>query len=142
MHIMSLRCFIQEQAPIPGSGAQPVRYPACEWAGDDGAVDPQHPLNRFVSSWLTSDMAEVSQCDEVLQAMAQIKAGTRKEWFVDGDAFNVDMQANGVQFNPSHVGPQDVAYWNQPKGRFTLAEVDAWLRVWRDFLATPAQQNH
>ena len=55
---MPLRCFIQTQAPIPGTAAQPVRYPACEWVGDAGEVDLQHPFNRFVCSWLTSDMAE------------------------------------------------------------------------------------
>jgi len=136
---MSLRCFIQTQAPVPGSAAQPVRYTACEWVGDDGTVDHQHPLNRFVCSWLTSDMADVAHCDEVLQAMMRIKDGTRKEWFVDGDAFNVDMQADGVQFNQGNVGPEDTAYWNQPEGRFTWLEVKTLLCAWRDFLAAPAQ---
>jgi hypothetical protein len=137
---MPLRCFIQEQAPIPGSAARPVRYLACEWVGDDGAVGHQHPLNRFVCSWLSSDMADVSTCDEVLQAMAQIEDASCQTWFVDGDAFNVDMQANGAQFNQSNAGPEDVAYWNQVEGRFTLAEVKALLCVWRGFLADPA--NH
>ena len=136
---MSLRCFIQTQAPVPGSAAQPVHYPACEWVGDDGAVDHPHPLNRFVCSWLTSDMADVGHCDAVLHAMTQIEAGTRKEWFVDGDAFNVDMQANGVQFNQSNVDSDDVTYWNQTEGRFTWLEVKTLLRTWRDFLAIPAQ---
>ncbi len=134
---MSLRCFIQEQAPIPGTNAQAVRYPACEWVGDDGKVDPQHPLNRCVCSWLTSDMAEVQRCDDVLQVIAQIEEATRTEWFVDGDAFNVDLNANGVQFNPSNVGPDDTAYWNQPEGKLTLLEVKQLLHTWRDFLATP-----
>ena len=134
---MSLRCFIQEQAPIPGTNAQAVRYPACEWVGDDGKVDPQHPLNRCVCSWLTSDMAEVQRCDDVLQVIAQIEEATRTEWFVDGDAFNVDLNANGVQFNPSNVGPDDTAYWNQPEGKLTLLEVKQQLHTWRDFLATP-----
>jgi hypothetical protein len=136
---MSLRCFIQTQAPVPGSAAQPVHYPACEWVGDNGTVDHQHPLNRFVCSWLTSDMADVAHCDEVLHAMTQIEDGTREKWFVDGDAFNVDMQADGVQFNQSNVGPEDTAYWNQPEGHFTWLEVKALLCAWRDFLAAPAQ---
>ena len=136
---MSLRCFIQTQAPVPGSAAQPVHYPACEWVGDDGAVDHPHPLNRFVCSWLTSDMADVAHCDAVLHAMTQIEAGTRKEWFVDGDAFNVDMAINGVQFNQSNVDSDDVTYWNQTEGRFTWLEVKTLLRTWRDFLAIPAQ---
>ena len=135
---MSLHCFIQTQAPIPGSTAQPVRYPACEWVGDDGTVDHRHPLNRYVSDWLTRDMAEVARCDEVLHAMAQLEQGARTKWFVDGDAFCVDMQAHGVQFNASHVGPQDTAYWNQAEGHFTLVEVMRWLRWWRDFLAESA----
>jgi len=137
---MSLRCFIQEQAPVPGSAAAPVRYPACEWVtdriGDDGEVDPQHPLNRCVCSWLTSDMNEVSRCDEVLQVMTQLENATRHEWFVDGDAFNVDLQIHGVQFNQSNVDSDDVAYWNQSEARFTLPEVKTLLRVWRDYLAT------
>ncbi len=132
---MSLRCFIQTQAPIPGSTAQPVRYPACEWVGHDGAVDDQHPLNRFVCSWLTSDVNTVARCEEVLDAIAQIEDATRTEWFVDGDAFNVDLQAKGVQFNPSNVGPEDADWWNLPEGRFTLAEVKTKLSAWRDFLA-------
>ncbi len=136
---MSLRCFIQTQAPVPGSAAQPVHYPACEWVSDDGTGDHQHPLNRFVCSWLTSDMADVAHCDEVLHAMTQIEDDAREKWFVDGDAFNVDMQADGVQFNQSNVGPEDTAYWNQPEGRFTRLEVKALLRAWRDFLAAPAQ---
>jgi hypothetical protein len=84
-------------------------------------------------------MADVAHCDEVLHAMTQIEAGTRKEWFVDGDAFNVDMQANGVQFNQSNVDSDDLTYWNQPEGRFTWLEVKTLLRAWRDFLATSAQ---
>jgi hypothetical protein len=136
---MSLRCFIQTQAPVPGSGAQAVHYPACEWVGDDGAVDQQHPLNRFVCSWLVSDMADVAHCDEVLHAMTQINDGVRKEWFVDGDAFNVDLLLNGVQFNPSHVGPEDTAYWNQLEGRFTWLEVKGLLHDWRDFLTQPVK---
>jgi len=138
---MPFRCLIAEQAPVPGTLAQPVRYPACEWMGDDGAVDHRHPLNQFVCSWLTSDMADVSRCDEVLQVMLEIEDGTRQEWFVDGDAFNVDLLTKGVQFNPSHVGPEDIAYWNPPEGRFTLAEVKALLGLWRDFLAESARLN-
>lgn len=134
---MSLRCFIQTQAPVPGSAAQSVHYPACEWVSDDGTGDHQHPLNRFVCSWLTSDMADVAHCDEVLHAMTQIEDDAREKWFVDGDAFNVDMQADGVQFNQSNVGPEDTAYWNQPDGRFTWPEVKAMLLAWRDFLAQP-----
>ena len=136
---MSLRCFIQTQAPVPGSAAQSVHYPACEWVSDDGRVDHQHPLNRFVCSWLTSDMADVAHCDEVLHAMTQIEDGAREKWFVDGNAFNVDMAINGVQFNQSNVDSDDLAYWNQPEGRFTWLEVKALLRAWRDFLAAPAQ---
>ena len=132
---MSLRCFMAEQAPEPSSGATPVRYPVCEWV-DDGAVDPQHPLNRCVCSWLTSDMSEVSHCDEVLHVMAQLESATRYEWFVDGDAFNVDIQASGVQFNQSNVDSGDSAYWNRPEARFSLPEVKALLQLWRDYLAT------
>jgi hypothetical protein len=133
---MALRCFIQEQAPIPGSGAQAVRYPACEWLRDDGTLDLRHPLNRFVCSWLTSDMAELLHCEAVLAAMAQKDVATHHPWFVDGNAFNVTMQAHEVQFNASHVGPEDTAYWNQADGRFTRPEVTTLLRAWRDFLAT------
>ena len=132
---MSLRCFMAEQAPVPGSGVALVRYPSCEWV-DDGAVDPQHPLNRCVCSWLTSDMSEVSHCDEVLHVMAQLESATRYEWFVDGDAFNVDIQASGVQFNQSNVDSGDSAYWNRPEARFSLPEVKALLQLWRDYLAT------
>ena len=136
---MPLHCFIEEQAPVPRSAAQPVRYPACEWVSDDGTVDHQHPLNRFVCSWLTSDMVELLRGDEVLQRIAQIEDATRQEWFVDGDAFSVDMQANGVQFNPSNVGPEDTDWWNLPEGRFVLAEVKTMLNAWRDFLAQPVK---
>jgi Uncharacterised protein family (UPF0231) len=134
---MSLRCFIQTLVPVPGSAAQSVRYPVCEWVGEDGVVDHQHPLNRFVCSWLTSDLADVTRCDEVLEIVAQLESATRKEWFVDGDAFNVDMQAAGVQFNQSNVSSEDAAHWNQPQGRFTLLQMTTLLRVWRDFLAAP-----
>jgi hypothetical protein len=84
-------------------------------------------------------MVDVLRCDAVLHAMANIKAGTLKEWFVDGDAFNVDMHSNGVQFNQSNVGPEDTAYWNQSEGRFTWLEVKAPLIAWRDFLAQPVK---
>ena len=132
---MPLRCFIQEQAPIPGTAAHPVHYPMCEWVGDEGQVDLRHPLNRWVCSWLTSDMAELQRCDDVLQVMTQIEDARRSEWFVDGDAFAVDLHAHAVQFNLSHVTPEDAAYWNQPDGQFTLPTVKAVLLVWRDFLA-------
>jgi len=131
---MSLRCFTQTQAPIPGSGAQPVCYPACEWVDDDGAVDQQHPLNRFVCSWLTSDVNTVERCQEVLDAMAQVQMGQRSQWFADGDAFCVDFSASGVQFNQSNVGPEDKTYWNQPDGRFTLYELIEICTSWLNFL--------
>jgi hypothetical protein len=135
-----LHCFYRQQLPVPGSLAQAVTYPACEWRTNDetGGVS-MHPHNRFVCSWLTSDMAEVSRCEEVLLAISQIEAGTRQVWFADGDAFTVDFRANGVQFNPSHVGPDDRAYWNPSEGRFTLEDVSALLLAWRNFLATADQ---
>ena len=111
-----------------------MRYPACEWVDDDGAADPQQPLNRFVCSWLTSDVNTVERCQEVLDAIAQIEAGQRTQWFADGDAFGVDFSASGVQFNQSNVGPEDTAWWNLPEGRFNLAEVNVLLRLWHDFL--------
>ncbi len=132
---MSLRCFIQEQAPIPGSGAQPVRYPACEWRGPRAELELRDPLNRFVCAWLTSDVNTVERCHEVLQAMGEIESGQRAQWFADGDAFCVDLTDQGVQFNPSHIGPQDTAFWNQPDGRFTLLQVKTWLLDWQRFLA-------
>jgi hypothetical protein len=131
---MSLRCFIQTQAPIPSSTAQPVRYPACEWVGDDGAVDLQHPLNRFVCSWLTSDVSDVARCQEILDAMAQIESGQRAQWFADGNAFCVAFSANGVQFNQSHVGPEDVEWWNIPLGHFPMDFVTSTLQVWLTYL--------
>jgi hypothetical protein len=139
MH-MPLRCFIQTQAPVPGSGAQPVHYPACEWVGNDGTVDLLHPLNRFVCSWLTSDMAELSRCDENLKNIAQVEAHAGQTWFADGAMFCVDFKTEGVQFNPSHVGPEDTAWWNLPEGRFALAEVKAMLHTWRDYLAASPQR--
>jgi hypothetical protein len=135
---MSLRCFIQTQAPVPGSGAQSVRYPACEWGGEGGAVDHLHPLNRFVCSWLTSDMAELPRCDEILDKIAQLEAYALQTWFVDGDMFCVDFKSHGVQFNPSHVGPEDTDWWNLPEGQFTLAELKPMLLAWRDFLVQPS----
>jgi hypothetical protein len=137
MTMQHIHFFYHQELPVPGSTAKPVTYPVCEWRAPKGHVsdDAQHPLNRFVCSWLTSDMAELPRCDEVLQMIAQIENATRQEWFVDGDAFNVNMQANGVQFNPSNVGSEDTDWWNLPEGRFTLAEVKALLLAWRDFLA-------
>lgn len=131
---MPLRCLIQHQAPVPGTSAQPVYFPACEWLGDAGVVDHAHPLNRFVCSWLTSDVNSAVRCQEVLDALAQVGSGQRAQWFADGDAFCVDFSAAGVQFNPSHIGPDDTGYWNQPEGQFTHAEVALLLRDWRDFL--------
>lgn len=136
MKTPNFHCFYREQLPVPGSHAQAVTYPACEWRelGETGDV-AMHPLNRFVCSWLTSDMSEVPRCEEVLQVMHPIETGDCEVWFVDGDAFSVELRSTCVQFNPSHVGPDDTAYWNQPEGRFTWVEVHTLLRAWRDFLA-------
>ncbi|MGI9151856.1 MAG: hypothetical protein ACR2IX_10140 [Limnohabitans sp.] len=132
-------CFYRTQKPVPGSQASAVRYPACEWRepGHAEAV-ALHPMNRFVCSWLTSDVSEVSRCDAVLHAIAQLENHTHTEWFADGDLFCVDFKLSGVQFNSSHVGPDDTAWWNLPEGRFSLVEVKALLGVWRDFLAQAA----
>ena len=67
--------FHHQELPVPGSAAKPVSYPVCEWRAPKGdATDAdQHPLNRFVCSWLTSDMAEVARCDEALQALARLR---------------------------------------------------------------------
>ena len=133
---MPLRCFIQEQAPIPGTAAQPVRYPACEWVGDEGEVDLQHPFNRFVCSWLSSDVNSVERCQEVLDAMAQIESGQRAQWFADGDAFCVDFSAAGVQFNFSHVETEDRGWWGLPEGCFVLGQIHGALAAWCKFLST------
>jgi hypothetical protein len=140
MTVQNFYCFYRQQLPVPGSHAQAVTYPACEWREAGDAADVSlHPRNRFVCSWLTSDVAEVSRCDEVLQAMAQIEAGNSQAWFADGDAFHVEFRAAGVQFNPSHVEPEDTAYWNQSEAWFTRAEVHTLLRAWRDFLVNSEQ---
>ena len=133
---MTLRCFMQEQAPIPGSAAQAVRYPACEWLGEGGELDLQHPLNRFVCAWLSSDVNTVAQCQDVLAGMSQVASGQRTHWAVDGDAFQVDVHARGLQFNFSHVGPDDQGWWNLPEGRFALAHVRELLVVWCRYLQT------
>ena len=144
-------CYFREQLPVPGSRAPAVRYPACEWreegqannaAGADSNleadVSARQPMNRFVCSWLTSDMAELSRCNEVLHAIARIESQQLAEWFADGDAFQVEIRASGVQFNASNVGPDDTGWWNLPEGRFDLVNVKAMLREWRDFLAQSA----
>ncbi len=144
-------CYYREQLPVPGSRAPAVRYPACEWrmselaretAGadthDTADAMARHPMNRFLCSWLTSDMAELSRCDEVLHAIAHIESQHLAEWFADGDAFQVEIRASGVQFNASNVGPEDAGWWNLPEGRFDLVNVKAVLCAWRDFLAQTA----
>ena len=132
---MSLRCFIQTQAPVPGSTAQPVHYPACEWVGEGAEVDVCHPLNRFVCAWLTSDVNTVERCQDVLAALGQVASGQRTHWAVDGDAFNVDVYAHGLQFNFSHVGPDDQGWWNLPEGCFAIAQVRELVSTWCQYLA-------
>ena len=133
--------FYHQELPVPGSKAKPVTYPVCEWRAPKGHAieDAQHPLNRFVCSWLISDMADVARCNEALGALAQLQSHSLAEWFADGDMFCVDFKTSGVQFNQSNVGPEDTEWWNLPEGRFTLAEVNAALQAWRDFLVKPAK---
>lgn len=133
--------FHHQELPVPGSTAKSVTYPVCEWRAPKGHAndDAQHPLNRFVCSWLTSDMADVARCDEALSALAQLQNHSVTEWFADGDMFCVDFKPNGVQFNQSNVGPEDTDWWNLPEGRFALADVIAVLQDWRDFLAKAAE---
>jgi hypothetical protein len=133
----NIRFFYRQALPVPGSGAKPVTYPACEWrATQASSIDVQtHPWNRFVCSWLTSDMADVARCDEILHAIAQLKEFRLNEWFADGEMFCVTLHREGVQFNQSNVGPEDTDWWNLPEGRFALAEISLALMAWRDFLA-------
>jgi hypothetical protein len=119
---------------MPGSSAQPITYPACEWRSSQGEADFAHPLNRFVCSWLTSDIAEITRCDEVLEAIGQLESGALDEWYADGNMFCVDFKPKGVQFNQSHVGPEDTDWWNLPEGRFDLSDVKVALQAWRDYL--------
>ena len=129
--------FFHHQAlPVPGSSAKPVSYPVCEWRGPKGHAsdDALHPLNRFVCSWLTSDVSTVERCQEVLDAMGQIESGQHVQWFADGDAFNVDFSANGVQFNQSNVGPEDATWWNLAEAKFSSDVVQALLKSWLVFL--------
>jgi hypothetical protein len=133
---MPLRYFIQEQAPVPGTAVHPVRYPVCEWVGDDGQVDLQHPLNRFVCAWFTSDVNTIERGQEVQMVLTQVASGQRTHGAVDGDAFNVDVNAQGVQFNFSHVGPDDSAWWNLPQGHFSIHSVCELLSAWCQYLQT------
>lgn len=141
MTMQHIHFFHHQELPVPGSGAKPVRYPVCEWRAPKGHAndDAQHPFNRFVCSWLTSDMADVARCDEALSALAQLQNHSVTEWFADGDMFCVDFKVSGVQFNQSNVGPEDTDWWNLPEGRFALADVIAVLQDWRDFLAKAAE---
>jgi hypothetical protein len=141
MTMQHIHFFLHQELPVPGSNAKPVTYPVCEWRGPKGhaSTDAQHPLNRFVCSWLTSDMSDVARCDEALSALTQLQNHRLTEWFADGDMFCVDFTVQGVQFNQSNVGPEDTDWWNLPEGRFTLAEVNAVLHAWRDFLAQAAK---
>ncbi len=136
--MQGLHFFYDQQLPIPGSDASSVRYPVCEWRQLANEVAPQHhPFNRFLCSWLSSDMTELSHCDEALQAIEALLANHRQEWFADGQAFLVEFKKSGVQFNPSNVTPEDSDWWNQPEGRFTLKDVQSALQQWRHFLAQP-----
>jgi hypothetical protein len=141
MTMQHIQFFYHQELPVPGSQAKPVTYPVCEWRAPKGHAieDAQHPLNRFVCSWLTSDMADVARCNEALGALAQLQSHSLAEWFADGDMFCVDFKTSGVQFNQSNVGPEDTDWWNLPEGRFALAEVNAALHAWRDFLVKPVK---
>ena len=141
MTMQHIHFFYHQELPVPGSSAKPVTYPVCEWRGSQGHahVDAQHPLNRFVCSWLTSDMADVARCDEAMSALTQLQYHSLTEWFADGDMFCVDFKLSGVQFNQSNVGPEDTEWWNLPEARFALSEVNAALKAWRDFLAKAAK---
>lgn len=137
MNLMHLHFFQRHEPPIAGSAAQPVRYAACEWRcpDDDSMPKHEHPMNRFVCSWLTSDMAEVVRCDEALDAIEKIETQALTEWYADGEMFCVDFARNSVQFNQSNVGPEDTDWWNLPEARFTLSDVKFALQAWRDYLA-------
>ena len=136
MNMMNLHFFQRQEQTMPGSLAQPVTYPACEWRSPhaEAELDHTHPFNRFLCSWLTSDMADVTRCDEVLGAMDQLASGALTEWYADGDMFCVDFKPSGVQFNQSNVGPEDTDWWNLPEARFDLPDVKAALQAWRDYL--------
>jgi hypothetical protein len=141
MTMQHIHFFHHQELPVPGSLAKPVTYPVCEWRGPQGQVvdAAQHPLNRFVCSWLTSDMADVARCDDALSALALLQNHSLAEWFADGDMFCVDFKLQGVQFNQSNVDPEDTDWWNLPEGRFALTDVMAVLQAWRDFLAQAAK---
>ena len=134
---MTLHCFMQTQHPVPGSDAAPVHYPVCEWVGEGGQVDLQHPINRFVCAWLTSDVNTIEHCQDVLAALGQVASGQRTHWAVDGEAFNVDVHPSGLQFNFSHVGPDDAGWWNLPEACFALAQVRDLLSAWCAYLREP-----
>jgi hypothetical protein len=138
---MPFHFFDAEQLPIPGSSAASVFYPFCEWTPDDApdaTVDEAHPMNRFVCSWLTSDVDDPERCQEILDAVADLEAGTCPQWFADGDAWCVNLTPEGVQFNASNIGPEDTAWWDQPEGRFSLAVVKDALLKWQAFLGSEA----
>jgi hypothetical protein len=83
MTMQQIHFFYHQELPVPGSKAKPVTYPVCEWRAPKGHAieDAQHPLNRFVCSWLTSDMADVARCNEALGALAQLQSHSLAEWF-------------------------------------------------------------
>lgn len=139
MTLSHLHFFHRQEHPVPGSSARPVTYPACAWRGThaEGQDLAMHPLNRFVCSWLTSDMTDVAHCNAVLYAFTQLENHHIAQWFVDGPMFAVDCSPHAVQFNASHVGPADAEFWNLPEARFALGDVKAYLQAWRDFLARP-----
>jgi hypothetical protein len=138
---MPFHFFDAEQLPVPGSSAASVFYPFCEWTPDDtpdALVDEAHPMNRFICSWLTSDVDDPERCQEILEAVTDLEAGTCPQWFADGDAWCVNLTPELVQFNASNVGPEDTEWWDQPEGRFSLAVVKDALLKWQVFLGSAA----
>lgn len=147
--MQKLHFFYRQELPFTSSSGNAnskgaTRYPACEWRPSevtDALEINRHPMNRFLCSWLTSDMVEATKCNEALSAidalLNQKKFNNKSEWFADGHAFLVDFKTSGVQFNQSNVTPDDVDWWNQPEGQFTLQQVQDALRQWRDFLTQP-----
>ncbi len=136
MNLMNFYFFQRQERAMPGSLAKTITYPACEWRSPEGESDlmQTHPFNRFLCSWLTSDMSELTRCAEVLEAIDQLESGSQAAWYADGDMFCVDFTRHGVQFNQSNVGPEDTEWWNLPEARFQLSDVKAALQAWRDYL--------
>lgn len=92
-----------------------------------------HPITKYLTATLHSDMASASYCDELLKAIEKIEEGSSDRTAWAGNSFFTNISRNVVEIDHQQFGGES----DWPAWTCSLADFKVALIGWKRFLEMP-----